>query len=170
MAVLEVLKYPHPLLKRRSEKVERIDGETRKWIEDMTETMYHANGVGLAACQIGIPRRIIVLDVSPIDSEQDLLVMVNPEVISEEGEIDHEEGCLSVPDFRSDVKRSASLIVEALDREGKPLKIEAEEHLAIVLQHEIDHLNGILFIDRISALKRELYKRHIKKQLKQDEK
>ena len=170
MAVLEVLKYPHPLLKRRSEKVERIDGETRKWIEDMTETMYHANGVGLAACQIGIPRRIIVLDVSPIDPEQDLLVMVNPEVISEEGEIDHEEGCLSVPDCFEKVKRREKICIRGLSPDGKAIEVAGEGILAFALQHEIDHVNGILILDRMSRLKREIYRNKLKKEKRKGEK
>ena len=105
MAVLEILKYPHPTLKKRSKEVDQIDEEVKKLIEDMTETMYEADGVGLAACQVGAPRRIIVVDVSPIDPQQSFFAMINPEVISEEGEIDHEEGCLSVPDCLEKVRR-----------------------------------------------------------------
>ncbi|MDO9350696.1 MAG: peptide deformylase, partial [Deltaproteobacteria bacterium] len=105
MAVLEILKYPHPLLKKRCEKVDRIDGEVKKLIRDMTETMYQANGIGLAACQVGVSRRVIVVDVSPIDQEKDFFSIINPEVISEGGEIEHEEGCLSVPDCLEKLKR-----------------------------------------------------------------
>jgi len=169
MAVREVLKYPHPLLKKRSEKVERVDEETKKWIEDMTETMYQANGIGLAACQIGIPRRIIVLDVSPIDPEQDFFVMINPEVISEEGEIDHEEGCLSVPDCFEKVKRKETICVRGLSPDGKPIEVTGRGILAFALQHEIDHLDGILILDRMSRLKREIYRNKLKKERRKGE-
>jgi peptide deformylase len=169
MAVREVLKYPHPLLKKRSEKVERVDEETRKWIEDMTETMYQANGIGLAACQIGFPRRIIVLDVSPIDPEHDLFAMVNPEVISEEGEIDHEEGCLSVPDCFEKVKRRETICVRGLSPDGKPIEVTGKGILAFALQHEIDHLDGILILDRMSRLKREIYRNKLKKEKRKGE-
>ena len=169
MAVREVLKYPHPLLKKRSEKVERVDEETRKWIEDMTETMYQANGIGLAACQIGIPRRIIVLDVSPIDPEKDFFVMINPEVISEEGEIDHEEGCLSVPDCFEKVKRKETICVRGLSPDGKPMEVAGKGILAFALQHEIDHLDGILILDRMSRLKREIYRNKMKKERRKGE-
>jgi peptide deformylase len=170
MAVWEILKYPHPLLKRRSEKVERMDEETRRLIEDMTETMYHANGIGLAACQIGIPRRIIVLDVSPIDPEHNLFVMINPEVISEEGEIDHEEGCLSVPDCFEKVKRREKICVRGLSPEGKEIEVVGEGILGFALQHEIDHINGIVILDRMSRLKREIYRNKVKKEKRKGEK
>ena len=170
MAVWEILRYPHPLLKRRSEKVERMDEETRRLIEDMTETMYHANGIGLAACQIGIPRRIIVLDVSPIDPEHNLFVMINPEVISEEGEIDHEEGCLSVPDCFEKVKRREKICVRGLSPEGKEIEVVGEGILGFALQHEIDHINGIVILDRMSRLKREIYRNKVKKEKRKGEK
>ena len=169
MAVWEILKYPHPLLKRRSEKVERIDRETRRMIDDMTETMYHANGIGLAACQIGISRRVIVLDVSPIDPEHDLFVMINPEVVSEEGEIDHEEGCLSVPDCFEKVKRREKICVRGLSPDGKEIEVVGEGILAFALQHEIDHLNGIVILDRVSRLKREIYRNKVKKEKRKGE-
>jgi peptide deformylase len=112
-------------------------------------------------------RRLLVYDVSPKDEERSLQVLINPRIISSEGTvISEEEGCLSVPDFREDVKRASLILVEGLDREGKPLRIEAEGLLSLVLQHEIDHLNGKLFIDRISSLKRQMYKRRVKKNLK----
>ena len=170
MAVLEILKYPHLLLKRRSEKVDQINGETRKLIQDMMETMYDSNGVGLAACQIGIPRRIIVLDVSPIDPEQNLFAMINPEVISEEGEVDHEEGCLSVPDCFEKVKRSQRIQVKGISPDGEEIEVSGEGILAFALQHEIDHLNGILILDRMSRLKREIYRSKWKKEKRRGEK
>lgn len=167
MAILDILTYPDKFLTQPTKPVENIDASIRKIIENMGETMYNAPGTGLAAIQVGYDKSIIVYDVSPRDEKRSLQVLINPKIISSEGEaLSEEEGCLSVPDFRADVKRSASILAEGLDREGNPLRIEAGDLLAIVLQHEIDHLNGTLFIDRISALKRELYKRHIKKQLK----
>jgi peptide deformylase len=170
MAVLEILKYPHPLLKRPSEKVDRINEETRKLIQDMIETMYHSNGIGLAACQIGIPRRVIVLDVSPIDPQQNLFAMINPEVISEEGEIDHEEGCLSVPDCFEKVKRRERIRVKGISMDGKEMEVSGEGILAFALQHEIDHLNGVLILDRVSRLKRDIYRSKLKKEKRKGEK
>src|SRR5574342_37115 len=111
MAVLEILQYPHPVLKRRCKEVERIDEEVATLVEDMRQTMYAASGVGLAACQVGVSKRIIVLDVSPIDPQHDFFVLINPEILSEEGEIDHEEGCLSVPECTELVKRKEKVCV-----------------------------------------------------------
>jgi peptide deformylase len=169
VAVLEILKYPHPLLKKRCEKVDRIDGEVKKLIRDMTETMYQANGIGLAACQVGVSRRVIVVDVSPIDPEKEFFAMVNPEVISEEGEIEHEEGCLSVPDCLEKVKRKEKVLVRGFSPMGKEIEISAEGILAIAIQHEIDHLNGVLILDRISRLKREIYRNKLKKERRKKE-
>ena len=169
MAVLEILKYPHPLLKKRCEKVDRIDGEVKKLIRDMTETMYQANGIGLAACQVGVSRRVIVVDVSPIDPEKELFAMVNPEVISEEGEIEHEEGCLSVPDCLEKLKRKEKVLVRGFSPVGKEIEISAEGILAIAIQHEIDHVNGVLILDRISRLKREIYRNKLKKERRKKE-
>ena len=163
MAVLEILTYPHPLLKKVCKDVERIDGETKKFIQDMIETMYAANGIGLAACQVGVSQKIILLDVSPIDPQHDLFAVINPEIISGEGEIDHEEGCLSVPDCFEKVKRKVKVQVRGISPDGKKIEIGAEGILALALQHEIDHLNGVLILDKISGLKRELYRRKLKK-------
>ncbi len=169
MAVLEIVKYPHPILKKRSETVDKIDGEVGKLIQDMKETMYTAGGVGLAACQVGISRRVIVLDVSPIDPEQRFLALINPEIISEEGEIDHEEGCLSVPDCLETVRRKERVSVRGLSSQGTPMEIKGEGILAIALQHEIDHTNGILILDRVSRLKREIYRNKLKKEKRKEE-
>jgi peptide deformylase len=169
VAVLEILKYPHPLLKKRCEKVDRIDGEVKKLIRDMTETMYQANGIGLAACQVGVSRRVIVVDVSPIDPEKEFFAMVNPEVISEEGEIEHEEGCLSVPDCLEKLKRKEKVLVRGFSPAGKEIEISAEGILAIAIQHEIDHVNGVLILDRISRLKREIYRNKLKKERRKKE-
>ena len=163
MAVLEILKYPHPVLKKACKDVEEIDDETRKFIQDMAETMYAASGIGLAACQVGVSRKIIVLDVSPMDPQHDLFALINPEIVTEEGEIDHEEGCLSVPDCFEKVRRKEKVCVRGISPDGKNLEIAAEGILALALQHEIDHLKGVLILDKISSLKRELYRRKLKK-------
>ena len=169
MSVLEIVTYPDAFLKEPTKDVENIDGELQKLIEDMSETMYAAPGVGLAAIQVGVDKSLLIFDVvHQDDRDRKLQVLINPRIVEQEGTfLSENEGCLSVPDFRADVKRSERVLVDAYDREGKPLRIEAEGFLAVVLQHEIDHLNGTLFIDRISSLKRELYKRRIKKQLRE---
>ncbi len=167
MATMEILTYPNGFLSQPTHPVKNIDGEFQNMIERMAVTMYQAPGIGLAAIQVGINQSFLVYDVSPQDSERSLQVLINPRIVSEEGTtISEEEGCLSVPDFRADVKRAASILIEGFDRNEKPLRMEAEGLLAVVLQHEIDHLNGILFIDRISALKRGIYKKKVKKNLK----
>jgi len=167
MAILEIITYPDKFLSQPTRPIENIDGDIQDLIEDMAATMYQAPGVGLAAIQVGVNNSLLVYDVSPRDQERCLQVLINPRIISSEGSIiSEDEGCLSVPDFRSDVKRAASIIVEGYDRNEKPLRIAAEGFLAVVLQHEIDHLNGILFIDRISSLKRGIYKRRVLKNLK----
>ncbi len=169
MSVLEILKYPHPTLKKRSETVSLIDEDVRKLFHDMRETMYAAGGIGLAACQVGVSRRVIVLDVSPMDPQHSFVALVNPEIISEEGETDHEEGCLSVPDYLEKIKRKEKIGVKGLSPEGKEIKIEGDGILAIALQHEIDHTNGILILDRVSRLKRELYRNRLKKEKRKEE-
>ena len=167
MAILEILTYPNIFLGQPTTPVENIDGETQKTIEEMVETMYAAPGVGLAAIQVGCGESMLIYDVSPRDEKRSLHVLINPRIITSEGEtLSEDEGCLSVPDYTADVKRAEFVQVEGFDRDGKPVRIDAEGFLAVVLQHEIDHLNGTLFIDRISALKGELYKRRIKKQLR----
>jgi peptide deformylase len=168
MAVLEIVKYPEKILSRPTRQIEKIDGDIQNLIENMALTMYQAPGIGLAAIQVGINKSLMVYDISPKDNERSLQVLINPRIVSSEGSlVSEDEGCLSVPDFRSDVKRAAAVTVEGLDRNEKLVRIDAEGFLAIVLQHEIDHLNGILFIDRISALKRGIYKRKVFKNLKQ---
>ncbi len=164
MSILEILKYPNPLLKKKCEKVDHIDSDTQRLINDMIDTMYDANGIGLAASQVGVLSRIIVVDVSPIDQEKDLLTIINPEIVSEEGEIEHEEGCLSLPEFRENVKRRKKVKVIGISPEGKEIMLDADGILAIALQHEIDHLNGVLLLDRVSRLKREIYKNKLKKE------
>jgi peptide deformylase len=169
MNILPILTYPDKFLTQPTKPVENVDGTIQQIIEDMASTMYNAPGVGLAAIQVGFDKSIIVYDVSPREEKRSLQVLLNPKIVSSEGQtVSEEEGCLSVPDFRADVKRAASVLVEGLDRDGNPVRISADGLLAVVLQHEIDHLNGTLFIDRISSLKRELYKRRVKKKLKKE--
>ena len=169
MAILKIKTYPDAFLKQPTKPLDTINGSTQKMIDDMAETMYQAPGVGLAAIQAGFDKSVIVYDVAPRDANRDLRALINPRILEKEGSVLSEnEGCLSVPDFRADVTRSASVVVVGVARDGNPVGIEAQGLLAIVMQHEIDHLNGRLFIDRISALKREMYKRRVKKQLKKN--
>jgi len=164
MSVLPIRLFPDPVLKNRAEEISQINGELQNLIDDMAQTMYKAPGLGLAANQVGVLRRVIVLDVGQREGKADLQVLLNPCLTQGEGEIIHNEGCLSVCDFSVELRRYARVLVTGLDREGNPLEVEAEGLLAIVLQHEIDHLNGLLIIDRISRLKRGLYLRKLKKQ------
>ena len=167
MSNLKILTYPDNILRRPTHVLENIDGEVQKMIDQMAATMYDAPGVGLAAIQVGWNKSVLIYDVSPSEQGRSLQVLINPRIVRHEGELLSEnEGRLSVPEFRADVKRFASIIVEGVDREGSPVKLEAEGMLAIVLQHEIDHLKGKLFIDHISALKRQLYTRRMKKKLR----
>lgn len=168
MTVLNILTYPDKFLSRQTAPVENIDGALQTVFENMATTMYEAPGVGLAAPQVGIGQSFIIYDIAPRDDGRDLHVLVNPKIVTSEGEIISEnEGCLSVPDYRADVRRAERILVEGADRDGKPLRFEAQGLLAIVIQHELDHLEGTLFIDHISALKRQMYRRRIKKEMKQ---
>lgn len=172
--ILNILKYPDPFLKTKAAPVERVDDGVRKLMDDMVETMYAARGIGLASVQVGDPRRVVVLDIPDENDEErvkgkNLLLLANPEIVSSEGEMVYEEGCLSLPGINADVERAAKVKVKALDRDGNPVEIDASGLLAIALQHEIDHINGILFIDRLSRLKRELVKRKYMKALQSEE-
>jgi peptide deformylase len=168
MDKLEILTYPNKTLSQATSALDNIDGKVQEMIDGMASTMYEAPGIGLAAIQVGWDKSVLIYDIAPRDETRELNVLVNPKIITQEGQILSEnEGCLSVPDFRADVKRSEYITVEGHDREGNPIRLDAEGILAIVLQHEIDHLNGTLFIERISSLKRQMYKRRIKKQLKE---
>ncbi len=164
---LRICTYPEPVLRTKAEPVENIDEDLQRLIDDMAVTMYEAPGVGLAANQVGESKCIIVYDVSPKEEGRNLNVLINPEIVSTEGEIVQEEACLSVIDFAADVKRCARIQVRGVDRHGKPVDLEADGLLSVCLQHEIDHLNGVLFIDHISSLKRALYKKKLKKLLKE---
>jgi peptide deformylase len=165
MAVLPIKKLPDQVLREPAREITEINGELQRLIDDMAETMYAAPGLGLAANQVGVLHRLIVFDVSHREGgPRDLKVVLNPCITAGEGEFIREEGCLSVADFSAEVRRHARVTVKGLDREGNPLTITGEGLLAVVLQHEVDHLDGILFIDRISRLKRSLYLRRLKKQ------
>lgn len=170
MPVLEILKFPHPLLKRRAAEVKEIDERIRALAESMVTTMYDAPGIGLAAPQVGVSERLIVVDLSVGEEPDELLVLVNPEIITREGEIEFEEGCLSIPDFTEKVVRPGRVVVRGYDLNGDEVEVEAEDLLAIALQHEIDHLDGVLFIDHISRLKRGRYVTKRKKELAAAEK
>jgi peptide deformylase len=166
MAILEILKYPDAVLKQPSLPVKNIDSTTAQLVNDLLDTMYAAPGVGLAAPQVGALQRIIVLDIDHDNPGKTVYKLINPVITRAEGEVVWEEGCLSVVDFTAEVRRAAQIEVRAFNEHQKELKIEAEGLLAVALQHEIDHLDGKLFIDRISRLKRELYTRRRKKALR----
>jgi peptide deformylase len=167
MALLQIRKFPHPDLKRPAKPVENIDGGLNSFIESMVQTMYAAPGVGLAAPQVGRSSRIIVLDTDHKNPGKRLLKLLNPRVVEAEDSIVWEEGCLSVIDYTAEVKRARKVLVRAYTPEEKEVEIEAEDLLAVALQHEIDHLDGKLFIDRISRIKRELYRRKLAKLLRE---
>ena len=166
MALLEILKYPDSRLSKVAHPVSNVTGATVELISDMLETMYAAPGVGLAATQVGVLQRIVVLDVDHENPRTKIYKLINPVITHTEGQLVWEEGCLSVVDFTAEVRRAEHVQVVALDEYGKERKIEAEGLLAVALQHEIDHLDGKLFIDRISRLKRDLYTRRRKKMLR----
>jgi len=158
-----ILTYPNPELRKKSAPITIISDSTRGLIQDMAETMYAAPGVGLAAPQIGVHQRVIIIDISGKNEPPDLIVAINPVIIHAEGESYEEEGCLSVPDYAANVRRHDRVIVKALDPDGVERTWKAEDLLAIAFQHEIDHLDGILFVDHLSALKRELFQRKARK-------
>jgi peptide deformylase len=167
--IYPVVKYGNPILEKPAATVTVFDGELKQLVEDMFESMYAAHGVGLAAPQIGIARRIAVIDCSFKEDPEAKLVIINPEIIKKQGKQTHSEGCLSLPDFRENVSRAMKCTVRAQDVEGKWFEAEGEELLARAMQHETDHLNGKLFISHVSALKRDLIKRKIKKLVKAGE-
>ncbi len=169
MAIKEIITFPNPILRQQAKKVTVFDDELKKLAADMGETMYDAPGIGLAANQIGILKQIIVVDTTEPDGEKEFTTFVNPVISEGEGSVVDEEGCLSVIEYTSNVKRFKKIRVTAQDLDGKALDFEAEDRFARIIQHEVDHLNGTLFIDRISSLKRNLYKKKLKKILKASE-
>ena len=162
MAIRSILHYPDPRLRRRAEPVAAVTAEVRRLVDDMAETMYDAPGVGLAAIQISEPWRVVVIDIS--ETRDRLQVFINPEILSDEGEQSFEEGCLSLPGIFEEVTRAARIRVRALDRDGQPFETDAEGLLATCLQHEIDHLDGKVFVDYLSRLKQSRIRKKIEKQ------
>jgi peptide deformylase len=157
MTIKPLIILPDPLLRQASAPIERVDTDIKRLADDMLETMYDAPGIGLAAIQIGVPRRMLVIDLSREGEEKTPLVFINPEIVASSDERSvYEEGCLSIPDYYAEVERPAQVTVKYVDRDGKEQTAEADGLLATCLQHEIDHLNGVLFIDYISRLKREM--------------
>ena len=161
--IYPIVKFPDPILQQPAERVTVFDEELLKLVDDMFRSMYDAQGIGLAAPQIGISKRLTVIDLSFQKKPEDKIVLINPEVIESKGKQVEEEGCLSLPEIRDRVVRAAEVKVRAQDAEGKPIEVEGTELLARAIQHEIDHLDGILFIFRLSRLKRDLQLRKIRK-------
>jgi peptide deformylase len=164
MAILEILKIGHPTLARKADRVTAIDEGLVRLARDMVETLHAAPGIGLAAPQVDVSRRLIVVDLSVGENPDDLIILVNPEIVAQEGQVVCEEGCLSVPDVNEKVARPYRVRVKGLDLEGRETSVEGEDMLARALCHEVDHLDGKLFIDRLSPLKRALVKKKLRKQ------
>ncbi len=169
MPVLDIKTFPDPVLNRACRQVREVTQEVRELARDMAETMYQAPGVGLAAPQVGHDLRLVVVDCSEPEEGQNPIVLINPRIVEAEGATVFEEGCLSVPEYTCDVERYERVVVEAMDLDGEPITIEGEGLMAICLQHELDHLEGRLFLDRISPLKRSMYKKRRLKQIKKDQ-
>lgn len=164
MAIRNILVFPHPNLRKVATAVEDFDDSLRLLVSDMFETMYEAPGIGLAATQIDVHKRVLVVDVS--ENKDRPLVFINPEIVSQEGEEEHEEGCLSVPGFYELVKRPEKVKVKAMNEHGEAFEMDADGLLAVCIQHEIDHLNGKVFVDYISGLKRDRIKKKLEKQVR----
>ncbi|HUU41610.1 MAG TPA: peptide deformylase [Desulfatiglandales bacterium] len=165
---MEIVTYPNPILTKKAEPVENIDEDIQNIIDGMATMMYQASGIGLAANQVGIAKRIIVFDINYKEKGKDLKVLINPTILLAEDKTESEEGCLSVPDFQGKIFRKRQIKAQGVDRTGKPIDIDAEDLLAICIQHEIDHINGTLILDHVSYLKRNIYKRRIEKLLKKE--
>ncbi|MCL7488857.1 MAG: peptide deformylase [Desulfobulbaceae bacterium] len=163
MAIREILTFPDPVLRKTAKEVATFDEALKQLSRDMAETMYHAPGIGLAANQIGVLLQMVVVDISTSEEEKKFISLINPVISEGQGCVTDEEGCLSVIDYTSTVERFKKIKVTALDLDGNPLEFEAEDRFARIIQHEVDHLHGKLFIDRISPLKRSLYKKKLKK-------
>lgn len=160
-----ILTYPDPFLKKKAAAVAVINDSVRTLVQDMVETMYHAPGVGLAAPQVGVGQRVIVIDLTVGEEPGNLIVAINPVIVHAEGESYEEEGCLSVPDYAANVRRHARVVVKAFDLEGNEFTAKAEGLLAIAFQHEIDHLDGILYVDHLSTLKKGMFKKRYRRNI-----
>ena len=166
MSLLPILEFPDPRLRKKAEPVEHVDDALRQVLDDMVETMYHAEGIGLAATQVNVHQRMLVIDIS--EDRASPMVFINPEITVIDPEpLGHEEGCLSVPGYYELVTRPRKVKVNALDRQGEPFELVAEGILAVCIQHEVDHLNGKLFVDYISSLKRERIRSKLEKEHRQ---
>jgi len=163
---MEIVTYPYPILTKKAEPVVNIDGNIQNLIDNMSTLMYQASGIGLAANQVGVTKRVIIFDINYKEKGKDLTVLINPTIVLAEEKIASEEGCLSVPDFQGKISRKKYLKVRGVDRHGRPLDIEAEDLLAICIQHEIDHIDGTLILDHVSHLKRNLYRKKVEKLMK----
>ncbi|HSC86495.1 MAG TPA: peptide deformylase [Polyangiaceae bacterium] len=163
MARLEILHYPATALRTRAEPVTEVNDEIRSLVEDMAETMYAARGVGLAANQVGVLRRIFVIDIADEGETSDLKVFINPEIVAADGVQLFEEGCLSLPGVSEEIKRAEHVVVRALDAQGQPFELEAEGLLAVAIQHENDHLDGVTMIDKVGTLKRKKMQRQVQR-------
>jgi peptide deformylase len=166
MSILKIRTFPDPVLRENAREVDAVDREVRKLMDDMLDTMYDAPGIGLAATQVGVPQRVIVVDVSFQEDPGGIILLANPVITSSEGEEELEEGCLSVPDLKASVSRYNMVTVEGLDQNGKLRTIQAEGLLARALQHEIDHINGTLILDHLKGVKKELTRKKLIKKAK----
>lgn len=166
MAILDILVYPDPRLRKIAKPVSHVDDSIRQLVKDMTETMYHANGIGLAATQVDVHKQVIVMDIS--DSRDQPMVLINPKIVERDGEQEYDEGCLSVPEYYAPVKRAESIKISALDEEGEIFELEAEGLLAVCIQHEMDHLQGKVFVDYLSRLKQSRVRKKILKRMRAD--
>lgn len=165
MSIRKIYQYPEPVLRKKAEDVKDFSDELQQLIEDMADTMYDAPGIGLAAPQVGESIRLLIVDLRSDGEKREYLTVINPEIVASEGTQVDEEGCLSVPDLTANVNRFKKITLRYQDKDGNDQEIIAEDRFAVVLQHEIDHLNGILFIDHLTPLKRGLYKKKMKKVL-----
>jgi len=165
MAILDILHFPDPRLRKKAKPVKTVDDSVRRLVDDMLETMYEAPGIGLASTQVSDPRRVVVIDIS--EEHDQPLCLINPEILDKQGEEEMDEGCLSVPDVYETVIRADKVKVSALDRDGNPFEMEADGLLAVCIQHELDHLDGKLFIDYLSNLKRQRIRKRLEKDQKQ---
>jgi peptide deformylase len=165
MAIRPILEFPDPRLRTRAQPVTRFDADLHRVVDDMLETMYAAPGIGLAATQVDVHQRLVVIDISA--DRNDPLILINPEILSREGEIATEEGCLSVPGYFDEVKRAAKIRVRAQDRDGNTFERDCEDILAVCVQHEMDHIDGKLFVDYLSSLKRERVRKKLEKERKE---